>query len=681
MTIKTLKIALADLRHETVGKHSVYVPIGIGYIASFTLSQFESQCIDLRLYTNPDTIIKDIDIWKPDVIGLANYCWNSSVSDLVCRFAKENNPRVLCVQGGPEFPDTMVSRRNYLMERPEIDFYVYGDGEAAFANLVKKFYKIDCDINILKSSKRDGTICLHPKTKDMLIGPPIKRFKDMDIIPSPYLNGLLDDFLTNNYIPSMETARGCPFRCAYCHTGQQKPKVISFFSVKRIKDELKYIRQKVANISGSRTLAIFDTNWSMYEQSYEIATHLVFLMEKYNWPKSIESSTGKERHDRSLKIMKLTQNRFRINLSQQSLNLETLKVIQRTNISREKYIELLNELKMAGQTPLCELIIPMPEETKESYLEGQEFLIDAGINTSTYTLMMLKGTLLSSEDVREKYKMKTKYRLIPKQFGEYIGKKCFEIEEVCVETNTMSFKEYLECRGFSYIVAIFSSINFDIINRHLKELNIRLSEYIREVHKAIKSEDTLLSAIYSRVIREASEELFDSKEAVCEYFTKSANYDKLLSGERGDNLIRKYLAEFYLIDASQLFDFCYKILKQMTDGKIAPEISESLENAKQWASSVITINSVFNDESTLDHIKTLNLTYDVKSWYEIHNNPVPLVKYNKPVAYKIYYDHEHIYAILNEYRNLFGLNTVFQLGKFLMRKSVIELWRKCTKII
>ena len=34
--------------------------------------------------------------------------------------------------------------------------------------------------------------------------------------------------------------------------------------------------------------------------------------------------------------------------------------------------------------------------------------------------------------------MKTKFRILPKQFGEYGGEKVFEIEKVCVGTNTMS---------------------------------------------------------------------------------------------------------------------------------------------------------------------------------------------------------------------------------------------------
>ena len=529
----------------------------------------------------------------------------------------------------------------------------------------------------MKSGPIDGMMCIHPTKKELLIGSPKNRFKNMDEIPSPYLSGLLDNFLNNNYIPSMETRRGCPFRCAYCHTGQEMPKIISTFSVERIKDELSYIQSRVANISGSRTLAIHDSNWGMYDSDYEIAEYIASLIRQYDWPKNVEISSGKKHHDRSLRIMKLTKNRIPLNLSLQSSNPKTLKVIQRTNLSQKKYMNIVNELKKNGQPAQCELIIPMPEETKQSYFDEQKYLIEGGVSTSTYTLMMLKGTLISSNEFREKYKLKTKYRILPKQFGEYCGEKCFEVEEVCVESHMMPYEDYLECRGFSYLAETFSYINFDIIRRHLKELNISFYAYILYVMKTITSKDVLLSEIYSRFTKEATDELFDSKAAIYDYFYKPENYDKLIRKRRGDNLLRKYLSEFFLLDSSMLFEFTYSILKNIAEEKITPEISESLDAAKQWASHVITINSVFNDETTLNDVVILNLSYDVQSWYQSSNNSKSLLEYKRPVKYKIFYDHKKINGISYECRDLFGEDKSFQLGKFLSTRNVTELWRNC----
>ena len=51
-----MKILLGDPRHNTVGAHSYFVPIGIGYIGSHLLKQLPDQNIELILSTNPKEI-------------------------------------------------------------------------------------------------------------------------------------------------------------------------------------------------------------------------------------------------------------------------------------------------------------------------------------------------------------------------------------------------------------------------------------------------------------------------------------------------------------------------------------------------------------------------------------------------------------------------------------------------
>ena len=72
--------------------------------------------------------------------------------------------------------------------------------------------------------------------------------------------------------------------------------------------------------------------------------------------------------------------------------------------------------------------------------------MDNNVKTDTYTLMMLCGTELGRDEAIKKFKMKAKFRVLAKQFGEYFDKKILEIEKICVETNTMSFQNYLNCR-------------------------------------------------------------------------------------------------------------------------------------------------------------------------------------------------------------------------------------------
>ena len=51
-----MKILLGDPRHNTVGAHSYFTPIGIGYIGSNILEQFKKDNIELKLCTDPKEI-------------------------------------------------------------------------------------------------------------------------------------------------------------------------------------------------------------------------------------------------------------------------------------------------------------------------------------------------------------------------------------------------------------------------------------------------------------------------------------------------------------------------------------------------------------------------------------------------------------------------------------------------
>jgi len=151
--MKKLKILLADPRHYTVGAHSNFIPINIGYIATFLKQEIENIDLEIELEVDPDTILSKLDNWKPDIMAMSNYCWNASLSSMICDYAKKLNQNTLCILGGPEFPAGTGNRKientekektydkclNYLIERPSVDYFAYADGEVAFLEIVRKF--------------------------------------------------------------------------------------------------------------------------------------------------------------------------------------------------------------------------------------------------------------------------------------------------------------------------------------------------------------------------------------------------------------------------------------------------------------------------------------------------------------------------------------------------------------
>ena len=204
-------------------------------------------------------------------------------------------------------------------------------------------------------------------------------------------------------------------------------------------------------------------------------------MIKKNWPISIEVSTPKNKRQQILDIDKKLKNRVQVNLAQQSMNSETLKVIKRDNMTNDQYVDFIRELERRNKVPGCELIIPLPGETKQTYFDSVKILMDAGVSISTYTLMMNQGAELGRDETIKKYDMKTKWRVVPRDFGVYRGKKIFDVERVCVQTNTMPYAEYLECRRLSLVIHFYSYSIFAPLRRILiEELNISYFEFIKK---------------------------------------------------------------------------------------------------------------------------------------------------------------------------------------------------------
>jgi radical SAM superfamily enzyme len=160
----------------------------------------------------------------------------------------------------------------------------------------------------------------------------------------------------------------------------------------------------------------------MYQHDFEISKHLLSLMEKYDWPQNIEISTPKNKKEKILEIDTLLKNRIEIALSQQSMNRTTLKEIKRENLTNIEYLEFVKELEVRRKPAVCELIIPLPGGSEETYHAYVRILADNGVFLGTYTLMMLCGNELGRRETREKFGLKTRCRVLPRQFGEYRGK-------------------------------------------------------------------------------------------------------------------------------------------------------------------------------------------------------------------------------------------------------------------
>ena len=689
-----MKILLVDPRHKTVGAHSYFVPIGIGYMAANILKEFEKNELDVKLSIDTDETLELLEKWKPNIIGISNYVWNSNLSNMICEFAKEKDPKILTILGGPEFPAGTGARKiensdrdqtydksfKYLIERPSVDFFAYSDGEVALVELIKKYIENDFSVNLMKEKDIliKGCVSISKDKKKLLIGDYAARIgmdgsvksEGRDVIPSPYLSGLLDKFLDGNLSPALETSRGCPFLCTFCDQGLDMSKLTTL-SVERLSEEVMYIAEKLHN-KGTKRLEIFDANWGMFEKDLNFAKNLLKVMDKYDWPKEISCSTPKSNWNNLLKINDILKNRVHLGLSMQSLDNNVLGEIKRKNWKREQYIEWTNELKKRGRAPSNEMIIPLPGETEESYYDGVKWLMDNHIQTQTYTLMMLCGADLGRDAAIKKHNMKSKYRLLPKQFSEYFGKKTFEVERVCVGTSTMTYESYLNCRNYSFIVKLLSHPFFNPIYTLTQKIGFGWYEFSRDLTKTIqdKNFNGKFKDIYDGFCKESHEELFDTEKEAIEFYSKPENYRLLKDGDIGENLIAKYTA-LSLLALDDIFSVIFSVIRKKIKDKQNKnlELENILNNSERWLKNLYLVNDVISERKLIEKKNEILMDFDFPAWLE--ESELPFNKFNNKIKYEMSYDIEKVQYIRNEINSLFGLkkdkNRAF--GRYIMRRG------------
>ena len=101
-----------------------------------------------------------------------------------------------------------------------VDMRVAHEGEVSFSNILKVVLENGIqNRDKIFSDKINGCIYLNRKTNE-LIEAKQERLHSLGLIPSPYTTGLLDEFFDGHLSPSLQTHRGCPFKCNFCNCGK-----------------------------------------------------------------------------------------------------------------------------------------------------------------------------------------------------------------------------------------------------------------------------------------------------------------------------------------------------------------------------------------------------------------------------------------------------------------------------
>ena len=608
-SVKPLKIFLCDLTHNVKQITTAScMPLGIGLVATHALKKFGDK-IEVKLFKYPEKLLEALKSERCDIIGCSTYVWNHNLALWACRKARELNPSVVTCLGGPDFPLLEEQQISYFEAHNYIDFKIIYEGEVAFSNIISIVLdRVDNDS--LFEEAVGGCTFLNRKNNLLIKGSPI-TLKNLDESPSPYINGLLDEFFDGNFVPIIHTTRGCPFSCNFCVESDK-----FYNNVRRVdRDEaiaeLQYIGERISKTS-VKMLSIADSNYGMYKQDKIISETIAELQRQYDWPLGIYVSTGKK-FEPVMANTEVLRGSFDFSMSVQSMDKVVLEEIGRRNIPPEKYREAGETLKAAGQPTLAETIVPLPKETLNSYLDGVRELIEWGVQRIvTNSLMIIYGTEYKDPKFLEKYAYQTRYRLLPSYFGEFDGEKIFEYEEFGISTNTFSFNDYIAVRRVSFLLEVLfnSSILYET-ELFLADYDIGFYDFFIFVYGELDKAPEKVQNVFNSYDKESRNEIKHSPSELIEFYSNPKNYQDLLSGEIGGNVKFKHKAMLFSAVRDDWIGFVFDCLEKFVKTKHLKNLKVEIGSLKNYMSC--RLHGVLEGSKTTKEIEQ-TFNHDLESW-------------------------------------------------------------------
>ena len=313
-----------------------------------------------------------------DVYAFSCYVWNMGLVRSLVRAVRQAKPNAQIILGGPQ---VMSQGRRYLSETDERTVICNGEGELTFAQYLRALTESDPKLHEVNglSYYRDRELVTTAKQS---------RLSSLDDIPSPYLTGVFDSGYS---IAILETNRGCPYHCGFCYWGAATNDRVHRFDEDRVREEIRWVAENEILF-----LFIADANWGMLSRDVEISRHITDCATEHGAPNVVYFSAAKNKPHAVTKIAGIFQEARLIAsqpVSLQTLEPQSLALIERSNIKLSAFAEIHEDLREKQISSFVELIWPLPGETLASFRRGIATLCENEAQTViAYPHLLLNNT-------------------------------------------------------------------------------------------------------------------------------------------------------------------------------------------------------------------------------------------------------------------------------------------------
>jgi len=496
----------------TLGSFSViynnWLPYAAGCLISYckTIPEINKKYV----FNDPLYQQKSVEDYKKileetDILGLTCYVWNQSYNDRLAKYFKKIKPNGIVVYGGPQVPEDLTLKKEFD-QRPYLDKSIAGLGEVSFS--------------------------------EFLLDLPFSNNKLLDM-PTPYIDGTFDNLLNKNedFKVSFETNRGCPYNCSFCDWGGQARSKITIFDIDKIYKTI----EKIYTYKNISELEILDANFGILPRDIEIIDKIVEYQNKYNNKLKISYSGLAKNGSKHLPIImekifnNLPIDQRNLKISFQTHTKKVLKLVDRANINNDKLIPLIEEFKKKNIPTTSEMIIALPGETAESWLDTLHYNYHTlGIDfVRTYVLHVVANTSLYKDVKEKKYGIKTK-KIVYKENEVEIIHQCdsFDLDEIKLM--------------FSYFWLFNTLINTNILKNKVDNLKKEVKNLYKNIDKMpyIKSLLTEYLQLVEKVFQDTDISYLETVTEIS-FFSNTLRGNELNKIVKNQDMFFKDLSTYY----------------------------------------------------------------------------------------------------------------------------------------
>ncbi len=344
-------------------QHSAF---GLRYLfANLNEYQERAKILEFIISKEPKEVAEIILSYKPKIVGLGVYIWNTRQMHELVSIIKRISPQTIVVLGGPEVSHETETQAICH----SADFVIKGEADFLFYEFCHQYFST----NTLPEKK-------------FISGP----LPSIELIKSPYSYYSEDD-IKNRYM-YVEASRGCPYKCEYCLSSLDKS--VRNFNVDSFLNDIDQLIQK-----GARNFKFIDRTFNL---SVSTCTKILqFFLDRIHLELFLHFEMVPDRLPVEIRelISRFPHGSLQFEIGIQTWNPEVAKLVSRRNDYakvRENF-QFLRE--HTGVHTHADLIVGLPGEDIQSFAQGFDELSNlAPDEIQVGILKRLKGTPIVRHD-------------------------------------------------------------------------------------------------------------------------------------------------------------------------------------------------------------------------------------------------------------------------------------------